>query len=57
MEELLKREANYCGDRGLYINIKGQLIDPLQGCEVRGVGEPRVDDANRFFNILNEDQE
>ena len=54
MEELLRKEANYCGNRGLYVNENGRLIDPVQEEEVVGVGVPEVTDLDRFFNLLNE---
>lgn len=55
MEHQYIEESNHCGDRGLYVNRNGQLIDPVIGEVVYGVGVPQVDDLDRFFNILDED--
>lgn len=57
MENQLLEESNYCGDRGLYVNMKGQLIDPVIGQAVDGVGIPQVDDVDHFYDILNEDND
>lgn len=55
MEELLRKEANYCGNRGLYVNENGQLMDPVQDEEVIGVGVPEVVDLDKLFGVLNKD--
>lgn len=55
MESILLKQATYCGESGLYINDKGELIDPIQGKQVVGVGIPQVDDVDDFYRVLNEE--
>lgn len=43
------KEFNFGGDQGLYVNQNGQLIEPLFGQEVRGVGQAM---APTFLNEL-----